>query len=158
MDWRKHIIEGFLAHVSDGYRVEPIFYPPASQDELDRVQKMLGIAFPNSLCELLLQTNGCGEYMTLTSGQIPGDLGRFILNLSDIVDVTTYHRKSDMSPNIPFGEIIFFGDTHVDGIRFAVGDTDTIIYAWYPIGCVFEQVGSGLPEFVFDLLSGKLSY
>jgi hypothetical protein len=108
----------------------PDFFPGATQDELATVEHALGVRLPESLAELLRESNG----VMVTFGQ------HLIWSTEEIVHTNRRMRDDPRCREswMPFDHLLFFGDAGVDGILFAFAiiggriDRDRV-YAWYPI-------------------------
>ncbi len=156
MNWRKYFSDAYLANV-ENIDQTPVFFPPASDSEFSEAEQCLGTKLPDELQDLLAQTNGVGEKLTLADRQIASDLGRFLFSTPEIAQITIEFRKSDLPTDLPFNEMLFFGTPHVDGIYFAIKQGENIIYAWYPSEQVFRPIASTLKNFIYEWLSDKLS-
>jgi hypothetical protein len=156
MDWLQHIRSAYATTQTE-YDAKPVFFSPAPQSEIVEAESRLGSKFSHDLCDLLCQTNGVGEEMTFQNGISASDLGFFVFNVQEIIEVTDYYRHSGLATNIDFGEMIFFGTPHTDGIYFAERKNENTIYAWYPSELEFRSISPNLPSFISDWLSGNLS-
>lgn len=131
----------------------PGFFPGATQDELDAVERALGARLPESLQEVLRETNG----VLVTFGQ-------HLIWSTDEITRTNLAMRTDPrygESYMPFDHLLFFGDAGVDGILFAFAiiqghiDQDRV-YAWYPIEDNRELKASSLREYVEGWLSGRV--
>ena len=156
MNWREYISKAYATYSAGcDFETVPVFFEPAPPTDIPYAEQQLGLLFPEDLRELLAQTNGFGEDMILKDGPANINLGSFFLSTSEIIDYTIYYRESGLSSNIH--EMIFVGDSHVDGICFAIKKSASTIYAWYPSELVFRPLAPSLQDFIFGWLSGTLS-
>lgn len=132
----------------------PDFFPGATPEELATVEHVLGVRLPESLTELLRESNG-----VLVS------FGQHLIWSTDEITRTNLAMRTDpryRESYMPFDHLLFFGDAAVDGILFAFAilggriDRDRV-YAWYPIGDDRILKAPSLQAYVEGWLSGKLS-
>jgi SMI1-KNR4 cell-wall len=132
----------------------PDFFSGATPDELATVERTLGVRLPESLTELLRESNGIlvmfGQHLVWSTDEI------MRTNLAMRADPR--YQESYM----PFDHLLFFGDAGVDGIRFAFAisggriDQDRV-YAWYAIDDARILKALSLRAYVEGWLSGKLT-
>jgi len=157
MDWKALISKAYNNSSDRDLELKPVFYHPASEDDIYQVEQALGRQIHPMLRDLLLEINGFGEEMFFEDGQKRVDLGSFLLTTTEIVEYTLYYRSSGLDTNVDFNEMVFFGDTHVDGVYFALRAGEDGIYEWDPYEAEFRLLSGNLKDFMADWLSGKLS-
>jgi hypothetical protein len=131
----------------------PEFFPGATPQELEAVERQVGVLLPASLKELLAESNGVlsifGTHLIWTTGEI----------------VRT-NREMRVSPGyqeryMPFEPLLFFADAGVDGIRFAFGLIQgqikrEDIYSWNPIDDSRKWQAPSLKTYIDWWLGGEL--
>jgi hypothetical protein len=132
----------------------PDFFPGATPDELDAVERALGVRLPESLQGLLRESNG----VRVTFGTpLIWSTDEIVRTNRDMRDDPGY-RETWM----PFDRLLFFGAAGVDGILFAFPiirgrvECDRV-YAWYPIEDNRELKAESLRDYVERWLSGRLT-
>jgi hypothetical protein len=132
------------------------FFAPASIEMIEQVETAMGIRLPDSLRELLLETNGVysgASYLNI------------IWNTDEII-----HRNISMRNNtdmaelyMTFESLLFFADAGVDGILFAypISASGIVqhqnIIAWYPMEDSRSVLAFGLKDYLKRWLNGGLS-
>ena len=131
----------------------PDFFPGVTPDELDAVERALGVRLPVSLEGLLRESNGV--WVTF---------GTPLIWSADEIARTNREMRDDpqyQETCMPFDHLLFFGGAGVDGILFAFPiirgriDRDRV-YAWYPIEDNRELKATSLRGYVEGWLSGRL--
>lgn len=132
----------------------PDFHSGATSSELDAIEHALGVCLPESLQELLRESNG----VQVTFGQ------HFIWSTDEIVRNNHAMRNDPRyrEDYMPFDHLLFFGDAGVDGILFAFASIQGHInrdrvYAWYPIEDNRELKALSLRNYVEGWLSGRMA-
>lgn len=158
MNWPEIIIKSYESESrqSKGFITKPIFMPPTSKEHINEIEKQLGAIFPEDLTDLLIQTNGFSEQMTIEHPQEPFDIGSVLFTIDKIASVTESFRRKNLPANIKFSEMVFIGTPHTDGIYFTFRNGENKIYAWYPIDGEFRVIASNLYDFLTGWLSGEL--
>src|SRR5260221_14677143 len=131
----------------------PDFFPGATPDELDAVESALGVRLPESLQEVLRESNG----VRVTFGTpLIWSTDEIVRNNREMRDALVYRENW-----MPFDHLLFFGGAGVDGILFGFAiirgriDRDRV-YAWYPIEDNRELKATSLREYVEGWLSGRV--
>lgn len=156
MNWRKFIQEACAFNDVDP-KTEPIFYPPALPEDLIGLQQSISFALPQTLQELLLQTNGVGERIVWNEQRI-SDLELVIFSLKAIKENTLASRSGEWRANLDIDEMCFIGSPYVDGIYFAIRKGEDSIYEWDPYVSEFSVVAPNFEIFVQEFLSKKLLF
>ena len=139
-------------------KVIPVFYPPASQQDVDDCSSRLGVAFPNNLESLLLQTNGVSERVPTTAGEI--DSGYFLFSVERILEINTSVRTATSDYTMPLDCLLFFAeDGFGDYFCFAVvrGQvSNPRIYFWNHEDDSRLAIAPSLEYFIENWLLGKI--
>lgn len=132
----------------------PEFFPGATLAELEDVERQLGMRLPESLRDLLGESNG-----------LIATFGVHLIWTTD--EIVRYNRAMRTDPGYvehyqSFDSLLFFAEAGVDSIRFACniagnGSTHEDVYAWYPIGDERDWKASSLREYLEGWLTGTLS-
>jgi cell wall assembly regulator SMI1 len=157
MNWRQLILNAYKKQNLEGYSIVPVFHPPATQDEIYTIETNLDIKLSDELRELLFETNGIDERMSIGNEQQTQDLGNFIFNTIEIVEITTNYRNRALSTNIRFNDMYFIGTPHTDGIDFAFQKNNESIFAWFPIEQKFRIIAPNLEQFIIGWLSNDIA-
>jgi len=162
MDWKRHLEDCYAAaQAQTEYGVFPVFDTPTSLEALLEVETALKIVFPTSLKDLLQQTNGVFEQISINGEMI--NSGTFIFPLAELRQLNENFRKKGIEAKDNFNSFLFFGTAGVDGIRFAfkassqAPNLDDEVYAWYPYEGSFVKMSNSLKDFVCDWIMSKLS-
>ncbi|MDQ3005059.1 MAG: SMI1/KNR4 family protein [Chloroflexota bacterium] len=164
MDWKNHIEAAYKASAGfTQFGSLPVFAEPAKIEEIYVIENSLNCQIPMNLRDLLLQTDGVNEKMLIDGKYIASNI--FIFSSKEIIEINSWFRKNEdqIRPKKSFDEVLFFGQTGVDGICFALptsnveGDKVGGVYAWYPIDCKFINIAETLEELTFNWPSGKLA-
>lgn len=130
----------------------PEFFPRATPEELADVERQVGVRLPDSLRELLAETNGVlvnfGTHIIWPTSTI----------VSRNLEVRERSCKEDY---MPLDHLLFFGDAGVDGLLFAFGIIRGAIrrenvYMWNPIDDGREWKAPSLRTYIEWSLAGKL--
>ena len=132
------------------------FRPPASPAQIKQVETALGVRLPDSLRELLLETNGI--YSRPMYNHI-------VWHTDEIIQRNTLIREDSNLAEMymAFESLLFFADTGVDGIMFAfpVSATRIVqprnIIAWYPIEDSRPVLAFGLKDYLTRWLTSELT-
>lgn len=132
----------------------PDFSPGATPEELEAVERALGVRLPESLEGLLRESNG-----------VRVTFGTPLVWSADEIARTNREMRDDPRYRetwMPFDHLLFFGGAGVDGILFAfpiIGGRigRDRVYAWYPIEDNRELKADSLRDYVEGWLSGKLT-
>lgn len=135
----------------------PDFFPGASPDQLNTVERILRLPLPEQLRALLAESNG----VLVCFGQ------HFIWNSDELLQ---YNQPPWITPDYwrdgrsgqDTQHLLFFGDAGVDGIQFGFpittdGAVIEHVFAWYPIGRRQVRKASSLKDYVEGWLSGTLT-
>jgi hypothetical protein len=162
MDWKRHLEDCYAAsQARTEYGVFPLFDTPASVEDLLKVEVALKVVFPTSLKDLLRQTNGVFEQMSINGKIIKS--GTFIFPLAKLHQLNKNFPWNEVETKQNFNSFIFFGTAGVDGICFAFKassqnpNLDDEVYTWYPYEGDFVKMSNSLADFVCDWIMGKLS-
>ena len=132
------------------------FRPPASPADIKQMEDALGVRLPNSLRELLLETNGVYSRPMYNN---------VIWHTGEIIQRNTLMREDPKKAEtyMTFESLLFFADAGVDGIMFAfpISATGIVqprnIIAWYPIEDSRPVLAFGLKDYLTRWLTSKLT-
>ena len=156
--WRE-LISALTANIRPIGDLEPgpEFFPGATPDQLNTVERILRLPLPEQLRALLAESNG----VLVCFGQ------HFIWNTDELLQynqppwiTSDYWWHSRTGKEIQ--HLLFFGDAGVDGVQFgfpitADGTVIERVVAWYPIGREQVRKASSLKDYVEEWLSGTLT-
>jgi hypothetical protein len=140
MNWREHLLS-FASDVK--------LRPGASPAAIAAAQSALDIRFPESLSELLLQSNG-----------VYGRYAQFIWPVEEIAPQNKTFRSGFVDDFMPFDHLLFFGDGgNGDQFAFAIhrkGISDEQVFAWNHEDDSRYWVAQRLATFAEWWLTGKI--
>jgi hypothetical protein len=155
MKWQLFLENTYQTRASS-YPAFPKFYPPASLDDIKELGKIFGANVPQSLQELLQETNGVMEMIQIDKKLIP--------NLSLIWSVDEMLAENQALRDTPSlavlaaaKNLLFFSPAGVDGVLFAISYMDETIHVWHPTGNTLTPIAASLETFLDGWLTGKLS-
>lgn len=151
----------------------PDFRPPASPAEIAAIEQKLGVAFPDAVRALLLQTNGVMELINLGDAWI--DSQWLILPTDEILNTNQIYRAewpADRQTDNPFPDpdaimdwdynldkLLFFADNNGEA-AYAYFETNSStppgIIGWRPIDDDIIPVTATFEEFLRELIAGSL--
>jgi hypothetical protein len=138
----------------------PDFFPGATSEQLNTVERTLAIHMPSPLRELLEESNGVfvvfGQHFIWSTDE----LLRYNVQYNQPPWVEPHDQRRHDNPDKR--RLFFFGDAGVDGILFGfpIMADNTLgeqVYAWYPIGDEQVEKAPSLRDYVVDWLSGRLT-
>jgi hypothetical protein len=127
------------------------FFPPASEQQFEAVERTLGIALPEDLRSLLAETNGIVARYT-----------RLILNVDDLIETnSSFWTDPDYTQMyMPFVHLLFFAEAgNGDLFAFPIigGDVrNSRIYAWDHETDGRAYVAFALKDFLEEWLKGRI--
>jgi hypothetical protein len=145
--WRE-----FIKSLSEDTAYHYEFAPPATYFQLDRIEKIFAAKLPDSLRELLLETNGVRQILHYNDERIP--IGQIIWD-ADTIQRHNRKMRSDAAYSdfyLPFEDLLFFASPKADSICYALQiaegyATETVI-AWSPTDDSRTEQASSLKTFL----------
>jgi hypothetical protein len=132
----------------------PDFFEGSTPHQLAAVEQHLRFRLPQSLTDLLEESNG----VLVTFGQ------HMVWNTDELVQ---YNLPGCVIPSFQTDSpgnqcLLFFGDAGVDGIQFGFlvatdGTVSEEVYAWYPISNELVHKASSLQDYIESWLSGRMT-
>lgn len=134
-----------------------MLYPPVTIRHLEAVETRLELVFPAALKELLLESNGVMDTLSVDGSEFFENLW-LIWPVEMIQEENLKFRNSD--PNAP--GLLFFASAGTDGILFGLPvspneSPDGPVIAWYPLGERIVPLANSLSEFIEGWLTNQIS-
>ena len=142
---------------------EAEFAPPASAEEIEAAETLLGIRLPSGLRSLLSESNGVKYGLRLPSGDCVVGAGRLVWPLGMIVEENRRMSDPDVTSRGPRQRrALFFADAGADGILFGhpilpSGDVAPAVVVWHPIDDELTPSAASLAEYLIRWSSGELA-
>jgi hypothetical protein len=152
MRWRDWITEGYADRA---HEVRPDFRSGVPIERLAALEVELGMCLPGPLRDLLRESDGVGEWMSL-GDRWSRDRGP-IWSCDEIASNNLLVRADPEGRSTPSddaaGVPLYFADAGADGILFAFfvrpsGPEDAAVYACYPIEGMWRRVSPSLEAHV----------
>ena len=134
MDWIPFITEIFLKQDCSDWVLTPVFAEPALIEDIELVEGILEIAFPEELRSFLLATNGLRERMKTDKWE--GDVGYVVWSIEQIEKENLFLRSYEDYRDVymPFDHLLFVapaGNGDLFGYSILNGKIRrTDIFAW----------------------------
>lgn len=140
--------------------MEPLaeFEPPASEDQIEKAERRLGISLPNELRTFLRCSNGATIGVRLDSGEVIPSASPLVWSVEEI---TQHHGPERLDPEQP-AQVLFFANAGVDGILFghpirASSQVGSEVVVWHPILGELEVAAPSFRAWIEAWIIGNLS-
>ena len=145
MEWRAWITS---AYESRGPDVRPGFHGGASPERIGKVEAELGVRLPDSLREMLAESDGVNELLKINGEW--DEIGKVVWSCDELLD--NIGEVRDFVGTVtgdPPPVVLPFAHAGVDGIVFAFfvgpdGVVDSTIHGWFPIDGEWRHVSASL--------------
>jgi hypothetical protein len=163
MNWREWITDSYAARPSPpGIAAKAEYFTAASVEAIARAEEALGVRFPVSHRDLLLETDGVMELLAIDGGDWLESM--WVLWTIDEIVQDNLRIRAATSQQIPpghFDSLLFVAGAGVDGILFGFpvenGHCLPRVVAWRPAGPVVQDLAPSLDEFLRGWLTGKIT-
>jgi cell wall assembly regulator SMI1 len=142
---------------------KPEFYPGASAGEIDAAEARLNARLPVSHRELLLESNGVMDMMSIDVGEWFASMW-LLWTAAEIVERNLWYRAATENGTYErdFRSLVFFADAGSDGILFGFPVMEARVCSprvmvWHPIMDELDGLAPSLEDFLKGWLTSTIS-